>query len=476
MNRLVKIGLFVLITGAGSIYYVVQTADSLDAPSTYQVQAYIKDASGLRPGTQVWVAGVDVGRIREIDLEQGQARLMMELSSIVPVYRDAVIRKQTQSMLGNAIVALDPGTPQSVPIPHGGVIQNVVSSSGMEQAFGSIDELAKEMRSFMEKLNSLMDEKGGYEAIGDILTISRDTVANTSRMVEVNLALLQESLENIAVVTERLEGNSVSDLQDLSSILRHTAGITERVDRLLAQQDGRIADTMVSLQASIENLNESLENIKNVTSKIERGEGNLGKLVNEDDLYVKIDKVVTGVDEFIDSALGMDVQVGFRSEYMTIDQGTKNHADVRLAYADKGKYYSVGLVSSMAGMSDSGSDDDDDDDLKISAQLAREYGPLTLRGGVIENSVGLGLEFSPIEKLNLASEVFSFSQDGGPYLRGYGTFYPIYDPRSNNPLNWLYLAGGVDNALTSDRDYFLGLGLRFTDNDLKGILPYAPSP
>ena len=471
MTRLVKIGLFVLITGAGSIYYVIQTADKLDAPSTYQVQAYIEDASGLRPGTQVWVAGVDVGRIREIDLEQGQARLMMELSSDVPVYQDAVIRKQTQSMLGNAIVALEPGSSRSVPIASGGVIRNVVSSSGMEQAFGSIDELAKEMQSFMKNLNSIMDERGGYTAIEDILNISRDTVADTSRMVKVNLALLQESLENIAVITERLEGNSSTDLQDLSSILRNTAGITEKVDRLLAQQNGRIEDTMVSLQASIQNLNASLESIKNVTARIERGEGNVGKLINDEELYVKIDNVVTEVNDFIDSSLGMDVQVGFRSEYMTQDQGTKNHAEVRLVHGDKGKYYSVGVVSSIAGMSDS----DSDDDLKISAQLAREYGPLTLRGGLIENSVGLGLELSPVARLSLASEVFEFNQDGGPYLRGYGTFFPIYDPRSNNPLNWLYFAGGVDNALTSDRDYFLGLGLRFTDNDLKGILPYVPS-
>ncbi|WP_319560504.1 MlaD family protein [Marispirochaeta sp.] len=474
MSRLVKIGLFVLITGAGSIYYIVQTADSLDAPSTYQVQAYIDDASGLRPGTQVWVAGVDVGRIREIELERGKARLMMELSSNVPVYQDAVIRKQTQSMLGNAIVSLDPGTPQAIPIRNGEVIQNVVSSSGMEQAFGSIDELAREMESFMKNLNSFMTDQGGYAAVEDILILSRETVSNTNRLVEANLLLLQESLENIAEVTGTMRANSDSDLRDLSAILRHTAGITERIDLLLAEQNGRIAGTMQSLQESVDNLNASLASIKAVTSKIERGEGNIGKLINDEELYTKIDRVVTGVDEYVDSALGMDIQVGFRSEYMAVDQHTKNHAEVRVVHQDKGKYYSVGVVSSLAGMSDS--DSDGDDELKFSAQLAREYGPLTFRGGLIESSVGLGLEFNPLHRLNFASEVFSFNQDDAPYLRGYGTFYPIYDPRSNNPLNWLYLAGGIDNALTSDRDYFLGLGLRFTDNDLKGILPYAPSP
>mgnify|MGYP007060763253 FL=1 len=44
----------------------------------------------------------------------------------------------------------------------------------------------------------------------------------------------------------------------------------------------------------------------------------------------------------------------------------------------------------------------------------------------------------------------------------------------SNPLNWIYLSGGADNLLSDRRDYFLGLGLRFTDNDLKGIAGYIP--
>ena len=45
MNRFVKIGLFVLVTGAGSAFYVMQTADKIDAPDTYRLKAYIEDAS-----------------------------------------------------------------------------------------------------------------------------------------------------------------------------------------------------------------------------------------------------------------------------------------------------------------------------------------------------------------------------------------------------------------------------------------------
>ena len=40
----------------------------------------------------------------------------------------------------------------------------------------------------------------------------------------------------------------------------------------------------------------------------------------------------------------------------------------------------------------------------------------------------------------------------------------------------IWLLGGVDDVFSPDRrDYFIGLQLRFNDEDLKTILPFAPS-
>ncbi len=468
MNRLVKIGLFVLLTGTGVTFYALRSAEKIDAPDTYRVQAYIEDASGLREGTQIWVSGVAVGKIREIQLDQGQALLSMDLSSEVPVYQNAVIKKQTQSMLGNAVVALNPGTPEAMPVSTGGMIPNVIPGTTMERAFDSAEKVAKEMETFMIGLNEFMGDQGGYKTLQEILTLSRDTVASTSRMVEANMILLQQSLRNIAAITDRLEGVSASSSADLAAVLQNTARITARIDALLARQDEELADGIGSLQESIGHLNASLASLESITARVEQGEGNLGRFIQDDTLYTRVDRVTRDVEEFVDSALGSEVQVGFRSEYMTQQQGLKNHADVRLAYPDKNKYYSLGVVSSSL-------EEGDSDDLRLSAQMARSWGPVTLRGGVIENSIGVGLEYAPLRQLSLDSEIFELSSSS-PYLRGYGTFFPVFDPSRNNPLNWLYLSGGVDNALSSDRDYFLGLGMRLTDNDLKGVIPFVPSP
>ena len=43
-------------------------------------------------------------------------------------------------------------------------------------------------------------------------------------------------------------------------------------------------------------------------------------------------------------------------------------------------------------------------------------------------------------------------------------------------IRTLWLLGGVDSLLNDDRrDYFIGLQLRFNDEDLKAMLPFAPS-
>ncbi len=497
MTRLVKIGLFVLLTGTGSIIYIMQTAETIDAPDTYQVKAMIEDASGLMPGTRVWVSGVTVGRVREVDLVRGKAQLLMEISSEVPVYQDAVVEKTMQSMLGNAVVSLQPGTPQKPKIESGEVIYNVISTTAMDRTFNAAERVSAEMGDFMEELNKFMGKGGGYETLDEMLRLARDTVDTTNRLVEENLVLLSQSMENVVRITERLDTSSSQDVKELSKILAHTASIAERLDTLLANRDDDINESISTINESVDQLNATLAHLQNITAKIERGEGNIGKLVNDESIYNRVDRVTENVDEFVNSAMGLNVQVGVKTEYMTLKQAAKTHAEVRLIPKGKPKYYSFGVVDTPDQLSQTtetrtlvidntnGTIDEDTtttetertNELKLSAEMARRFGPLTLHGGIIESSAGLGLNYQPIKQFTLSTELFDFDQEDVPYLRGYGTIYPVYDPDSTNLLNWMYLTGGVDNALHNDeRDYFFGIGMRLTDNDLRTVLPFVPSP
>jgi phospholipid/cholesterol/gamma-HCH transport system substrate-binding protein len=108
-------------------------------------------------------------------------------------------------------------------------------------------------------------------------------------------------------------------------------------------------------------------------------------------------------------------------------------------------------------------------DFRLSFQFAKRLGPFTGRFGILESTGGLGLDFHLIDdRFELRQDLFGFGEQLTPRWRiqvGYEF------------ISKLWLLGGVDDIITGDRrDYFVGLQLRFNDQDLKSILPFAPTP
>jgi len=108
-------------------------------------------------------------------------------------------------------------------------------------------------------------------------------------------------------------------------------------------------------------------------------------------------------------------------------------------------------------------------EFRFSFQFAKRFGPLTGRFGIMESTGGIGLDLHLLDdRFELRQDVFGFGEQLAPRWRvtmGYEF------------VRKLWLLGGVDDILSTDRrDYFVGLQLRFTDTDLKSVLPFAPTP
>ena len=112
--------------------------------------------------------------------------------------------------------------------------------------------------------------------------------------------------------------------------------------------------------------------------------------------------------------------------------------------------------------------------IAVDAELARRFGFLTLRGGLLESTAGIGMDLSPFNWISLSGELFDFRKGELPNLRSSLTFYPFFNPDSDRPWNWIYIRGGINNALNGNRDYFIGGGLRFADREIKGLVGLAP--
>jgi phospholipid/cholesterol/gamma-HCH transport system substrate-binding protein len=108
------------------------------------------------------------------------------------------------------------------------------------------------------------------------------------------------------------------------------------------------------------------------------------------------------------------------------------------------------------------------DAFRFSLQFAKRLGPFTGRFGIKESAGGIGLDIHLLQdRFEIVNDLFGFSEETQPRYRVYISYEFI-------KRLWLY--GGVDHLfLPTLRDYFLGVQLRFTDDDLKTILPFSGS-
>jgi phospholipid/cholesterol/gamma-HCH transport system substrate-binding protein len=479
MTRYIKIALFFVVLGSSGVAYVMLSSDGINPFNTKMYEVLIPDATGLSTRSKVYLAGVTVGKVREIILTGNEARLKIALLKNVEVREDAALTRKSSSILGTSVLALNPGTERAALIRPGGVIGTDSGTGDMSAVIGLVQQMGTQVSLLLEEFQ------------------------------QNQMALLSVSLETFNSIAGKIDRQSDAQLENISRILESTALITERTERILRSSEGDIG-------ASMSDIHEALANLRDITAEIRGGQGNVGRAIYDDSLYSSllataekaedaaeklkevldsintvaknVDGVVTNAGEIVDRATGLGIQVDTNARYDLLAGTPRAAASIRLDPRSNDRWYRIGVSSAPDGVSSrtvkettSGGVTTREDttetsySVAIDAELARRFGMLTLRGGLLESSAGLGFDVQPLQWFSLSGEMFNFKSGEPPNVRSFLTLYPFFDPYSEKPWNWIYLRGGVNNSLSRDRDFFIGGGLRFADREVKGLVGLAPA-
>jgi phospholipid/cholesterol/gamma-HCH transport system substrate-binding protein len=312
------------------------------------------------------------------------------------------------------------------------------------------------------------------------------------------------------VIAENREkfGGTMKNFERFSADLaEQLPKLTERLDKVLAQVDSVLSENRGDLKDSMANIKEltskvqrSVDNLNQITDKIASGEGTLGKLVNSseahDQLMGALDSVEKGVSklgETLGRADKVRLDLGLESAYLP-DQDDGRSA-FRLDFLPRGdespQKYRVELVSNPRGrvfhkidtvtttLPDGTSEVTTTDrlvqDKSRNAVSALVGFPFAERrgqiwAGLIESTGGVAVDYSLLRRrLMFSLEAFDFSRelDLDPHLR--------FTARWGLTKS-LFLEGGYDDPLVSKyKSAFVGAGVRWTDDDLKYFLGSLPS-
>ncbi|MGH7270453.1 MAG: MlaD family protein, partial [Polyangiaceae bacterium] len=157
-----KVGLFVVLTGAAAYGIYRFVSPQVSGGTGYTVHAYIHDATGLATRSRVTIAGIPVGTLVSIRLENGKARLDVKIKSEIALYDDGTLGKKSTSLLGEAVVVLTPGTPEHRKLKDGDEIRTMPEETTPGQILDEVKEIADSVRAVTSQLaNSIGTEQGG---------------------------------------------------------------------------------------------------------------------------------------------------------------------------------------------------------------------------------------------------------------------------------------------------------------------------
>ena len=461
------------------------------ADAGYNLTVKLESAAGLDREASVRIAGVEVGRVREITLEDSRARLTLRMNPGVEVGRDFSAVLKTKGLLGEKYLELIPGEAGAMPIAAGGEITHVRTYADMDKLITQLSEVAADIKKVSESMSEALGTDEGKQSLKNIVRNVEEVTAGVNTIIARNDEKLNRIMTNLDEFTTNLKGETpkiTASLREVADNLNKV--ITENREdfragivnlRLASAKLEETLDTINTVASDVgPKIGETASNISKVVKKIDEGQGTLGKLVNDPTVHERFDETLAGINRFITKSESFRTYLAYRAEYLVEAGETKSYFSFKIRpKADK--YYLLEIIDDprgkietetrevvVGGVTTTTEETTTSDEIKFSAQVAKRFESLTIRGGLIESSGGFGLDYNTArDRLIFSLDVFDFDSVRNPHMK-VGFTYHIN--------KYFYLTGGYDDFISKVglEDTYIGLGFQFEDDDIKYIFSSLP--
>lgn len=264
--REMRTGLFVVVGLAIFVALVLWVAGKPPGGVRTSYEVLMKDAGGVRPGDQVRIAGVPVGRVSSVRLQPGSewpVVFAMTLDTDVPLTRGSRAGFASDGILGSRFLAIHPGPAEAPPLADGEAIRGeraadfneALSRVGevIDRATVLLDETTKLVQGLSGRVDPLLgrlEDLLSEENVDDLaatLKVLRTTLEEAGPRLPAALDELESALDELG---EGLAGvpELTAEAQGLVTDLRTALGPGgERLTRLLESADGTMNDASDTL-------------------------------------------------------------------------------------------------------------------------------------------------------------------------------------------------------------------------------------
>ncbi len=263
----VRVGITVLAALAILLWGVTWLKELSLARQVKVWKVRFEQTGGLGASDEVQVNGIRKGSVAAIHLAGDQVIVDLGLASDVTLTRDSRVAIRNVGLMGEKVIAVDlkaTGAPYGANDTIPGIYEKGIPEvmAAMGDAVGTIQQLTNQLQTVADAMN----KNGDFSAV---MKNVKTTSEELKQAAIENRKALKLTVENFAAVSKTAKSLTADREGELRAALAHFESAAEKFDRMSNRID--------SLRATIQN----------VSNKVDRGQGTLGKLVNDDQVYVE---------------------------------------------------------------------------------------------------------------------------------------------------------------------------------------------
>lgn len=244
--------------------------------------AVYDQVEGLNASSAVTINGLQVGSVSKIDIrEDAKLVVTMNIKNEYPFSETSVAEIYGGDLIGGKSVAIVPDFESKTIAKSGDTLKGKIEIGLLELVNDQLSPLQKKIEdgvssvdTLLNSINYIMDEKTNKSLKNSILSFNETINQLNSTSKEIN-SLIRTNSDDFT--------NTMSNLSEVS------------------EKFNVISDSLSKIEFNkmVKDLETSLAQVKNITSKIDQGEGSLGKLINDEKMYTNLENATKQMEELL---------------------------------------------------------------------------------------------------------------------------------------------------------------------------------
>jgi phospholipid/cholesterol/gamma-HCH transport system substrate-binding protein len=253
---------------------------------------YFNNVEGLIPSAAVQINGKIVGNVSEIILQgKDSVKVIIAVNKKVKIPKGTSAALFAPDLMSGKALRLDLGDGGEL-VEDNGTIPTNIELGIMGKVTAQIDPVLENANKIMYRLDSIA------ASVQSILSPA------AKKNIENSVASLEVTMKNFASLSTSLNKESAQ----LAGIIRNANSITDNVAKNSKNIDAVMANlktttdklSKADLEKTINKLQSTLDQTSTLLTKINSGEGSLGMMANDKQLYNNLSKSMSSLDKLLD--------------------------------------------------------------------------------------------------------------------------------------------------------------------------------